>query len=87
MSSSKCRHKFCPRYTSGLTDSEVLASMAATLLSGDCSEVVWYQFNKTVLEYRKAKVYIGDVCRKCGLRVGFKDQDQNEQCQSNSSTA
>lgn len=78
MSSNKCRHKFCPRYTSGLTDSEVLASMAATLLSGDCSEVVWHQFNKTVVEYRKAKVYVGDVCRKCGLRVGFKDQDRSE---------
>lgn len=69
MSSSKCRHRFEPRYTSGLTDSEVLARMAATLLSSDCSEVVWRQFNKTVSEYRKAKVYIGDICRKCGFRV------------------
>lgn len=86
MSSSKCRHRFEARYTSGLTDSEVLASMAATLLSGDCTEVVWRQFNKTVLEYRKAKVYVGDVCRKCGVRVGFKDQRGSEQCQSNSST-
>ena len=69
MSSSRCRHKFEPRYTSGLTDSEVLASMAATLLSNDCSEVVWRQFNKTVSEYRKARVYVGDVCRKCGIKV------------------
>ena len=69
MSSSKCRHRFEPRYTSGLSDSEVLARMAATLLSSDCSEVVWRQFNKTVAEYRKAKVYVGDICRKCGLRI------------------
>jgi len=69
MSLNKCRHRFEPRYTSGLTDSEVLARMSATLLSSDCSEVVWRQFNKTVLEYRKAKVYIGDICRKCGLRI------------------
>ena len=85
MSSNECRHKFEPRYTSGLTDSEVLASMAATLLSSDCSEVVWRQFNKTVLEYRKAKVYVGDVCRKCGFRVGFKDK-RSEPCPSASST-
>lgn len=71
MSSSKCRHRFEPRYTSGLTDSEVLAQMAATLLSADCSEVVWKQFNKTVAEYRKARVYIGDACWKCGE---FKDR-------------
>lgn len=77
MSSNKCRHKFDPRYTSGLADSEVLARMSATLLSSDCSEVVWRQFNRTVLEYRKAKVYIGDICRKCGLRV-----DQSGKCLS-----
>lgn len=69
MSLNKCRHRFEPRYTSGLADSEVLARMAATLLSSDCSEVVWSQFNRTVVEYRKAKVYVGDICRKCGLRV------------------
>ena len=78
MSSNKCRHRFEPRYTSGLADSEVLASMSATLLSSDCGEMVWRQFNKTVLEYRKAKVYVGDVCRKCGLRT-----DRSGKCISN----
>ena len=53
MSSNKCRHRFEPRYTSGLTDSEVLAQMAATLLSSDCTAVVWKQFNRTVAEYRR----------------------------------
>jgi len=66
MSSNRCRHKFVPRYTSGLTDSEVLSRMAGTLISNDCTETVWRQFNRTVVEYRKAKVYVGDVCVKCG---------------------
>ena len=78
---NRCRHRFEPRHTSGLTDSEVLARMSATLLSGDCSEVVWKQFNRTVTEYRKAKVYVGDICRKCGLRV-----DRSEKCLSENLT-
>ncbi len=77
MSSNKvCRHKFQPRYTSGLADSEVLARMSTTLLSNDCTEAVWEQFNKTVAQYRKAKVYVGDVCIKCGYGV-FIDRRGN----------
>lgn len=74
MSLSRCRHKFRPRYTSGLADSEVLSQMAVNLLSADCPESVWSQFNRTVAEYRKAKVYAGDVCIKCGLRVDKGEQ-------------
>ena len=81
MSSSRCRHKFEPRYTSGLFDSEVLSRMAGTLISNDCTEVVWHQFNRTVKEYRKAKVYVGDVCRKCGTMI-----DRNGKCLSRPST-
>ena len=81
MSSNKCRHSFKPRYTSGLVDSEVLAQMAATLLSRDCTEVVWEQFNRTVAQYRKARVYVGDVCRKCGMMI-----DRTGKCLSSSST-
>lgn len=76
-SNNKCRHKFEPRYTSGLTDSEVLSRMASTLLSSDCTEMVWHQFNKTVTEYRKAKVYVGDVCRKCGVSGKAARRDEN----------
>jgi len=84
MSLNECRHRFEPRYTSRLTDSEVLARMAATLLSSDCSEVVWKQFNRTVLEYRKAKVYIGDICRKCGHKVDRTVKTyRSAKCQSN----
>lgn len=72
MSSNRCRHKFQARHTSGLTDSEVLTRMAGTLISSDCSEAVWRQFNKTVREYRKGKVYVGEVCVKCGMMIDGK---------------
>ncbi len=69
MSSNECRHKFRPRYTSGLADSDVLSQLAVTLLSNNCSEAIWFEFNRVVAEYRKAKVYVGEVCEKCGRRV------------------
>ena len=71
-SNDKCRHRFEARYTSGLAQSEVLAQIATTLLSHGCSEAVWQQFNRIVVEYRKAKLYTGDVCRKCGMVVNAK---------------
>lgn len=73
MCSSKCRHRFEPRFTSGLAQSDVLAQIATTLLSHGCSESVWAQFNRIVIQYRKAKLYVGDVCRKCGTIVNQKD--------------
>ena len=82
MSSNRCRHKFQARFTSGLADSEVLSRMASTLISSNCNEVVWRHFNKTIAEFRKEKVYVGEVCIKCGMMI-----DRRGKCLFPQSTA
>ena len=70
MSSNKpippCRHKFKPRYDSGLKIAEPLKTLADKLLSDNCSPEVWAQFNKVVGQFKKTKIYIYDICVKCG---------------------
>jgi hypothetical protein len=69
----KCRHKFQPRFTSGVAQSQVLSQLATTLLSQEPSEMAWQQFNRVVSEYRKAKLYVGDVCVKCGEKIEHRN--------------
>ncbi len=67
MSSNKpCRHSFKPRYTSGVVESKVLQTLAEILTKENSSETAWQAMLKIVREYRQAKVYIADVCIKCG---------------------
>jgi len=61
-----CRHKFQPRYTSALTLSEPLKTLADKLLSDNCSPEVWSQFNKVIGQYRRTKIYVYDICIRCG---------------------
>ena len=62
----RCRHKFQPRYDSALTLVETLKTLADKLLSDNCPAEIWAQFNKVVTQYRKTKIYVYDICVKCG---------------------
>ncbi len=65
-SKKPCRHNFKPRYTSALNIQDSIKSLEQHLFAHGNADA-WSYFYRIVTEYRKAQLYVYDVCTKCGV--------------------